>query len=275
LRPCPWASGQQVSSSDFRTSGERFALFVGIVFLSVLLLCISCATCGYGLLFMLLGVIIAKLTQAGHRSRGIRVTETSEPRLWRLAQIAAGNLGMLAPEVYCIYSQELNAFAMGVLGRKSVFVHTKLLEVMDDSELCFVLGHEFAHIKCNHVFFLIFNIPTVMLRSGLQFFLDLIFRKHSRLAEHTADRGGLIACRCLNAAVRALLKLRVPYQLVDGQDMGSLIESVRKDDLGMLRKLVNLAETHPLAATRIQHLVCYHDSPKYQTLFACRVNGRL
>jgi len=84
-----------------------------------------------------------------------------------------------------------------------------LLESLDDLSLLFVLGHELGHILSadRHLFRL--NRPSERLgsRSLLPAQSESIYLRWRRLAELSADRCGLIACRDLEAASKALFRM--------------------------------------------------------------------
>lgn len=81
-------------------------------------------------------------------SKAQEVTQTEEPRLYKIVENLAITEGMPTPKVYVINDPALNAFASGRDPNHSIVAVTKgLLNALDDSELQGVMAHEMAHIK--------------------------------------------------------------------------------------------------------------------------------
>jgi len=75
------------------------------------------------------------------------VTETTHRRLWRIVSMASQKAMIPMPKVYIIPSKAPNAFATGRSVSHSAVAATEgLLEILNDSELEGVIGHELAHV---------------------------------------------------------------------------------------------------------------------------------
>jgi heat shock protein HtpX len=79
--------------------------------------------------------------------RAREVTEASHRRLYQIVRITSQEAMMPMPKVYIIPSKNPNAFATGRNeNHAAVAVTEGLLEILNDSELKGVIGHEIAHV---------------------------------------------------------------------------------------------------------------------------------
>ena len=77
-----------------------------------------------------------------------------------------------------------------------VRISSGLIEILDEDELEFVIGHELGHFLLKH------NLSGLTHDNGLNYEKLIL----NRSQEVSADRVGLIACQSLDASVRALMK---------------------------------------------------------------------
>jgi Zn-dependent protease with chaperone function len=142
-------------------------------------------------------------------------------------------------------------------------------------ELQFVIGHEFAHIKCSHVLWQTLAAGNPILRRipFLSFVLPVFFRWWSRQAEYTADRGGLVACKDLAASQRALARLAIGPELFDRLNLEEFVKQAHSKDLST--KASEMFSTHPLLAKRLLALEQFAQTPlgKYALRAARRAAG--
>ena len=94
------------------------------------------------------GRILAKAADAREVSR------EESPYLYETVDAIASGAQIMPPKVYIIESGELNAFATGSGGGKSMVAVTRgLLEVLNREELEGVIAHEIAHLKNDDIKF--------------------------------------------------------------------------------------------------------------------------
>jgi Zn-dependent protease with chaperone function len=254
---------------DFRVSGEQ-AILVGSVIVAILL---TLSLLRFNIFLFggaLLGIaILVKVQQSQYLGRAVKVQPYQFPEIHQAAQTAANRLAMTMPDVFLVQSPEINAFALGFLGRKkTVVLHSALVEAMSWDELVYVLGHEFAHIKCNHTSFSVLtntveNIVRIPILSQV---MGLIFLFWSRKCEYTCDRGGLLANQNLEASVTALAKLAVGKDLFHKMDLAALLQQKSEIERDGLSKLSEVFETHPYTIYRIHALQRFYDSVAYHRI---------
>ena len=76
------------------------------------------------------------------------VTESTDPRLYKIVRDLAMRAGLPMPKVYITPEQQPNAFATGRYPKHAAVACTQgLLNMMTDEEIAGVLGHELGHVK--------------------------------------------------------------------------------------------------------------------------------
>lgn len=203
----------------------------------------------------------------------VQVTERQFPHLHTLSARCARVLRMEPPDVFVIQHPVMNARTYGQ-ERPVVVLHSGLVDAMTEGELAFTLGHEFGHVKSEHVLFL--NLAE-FLRTGATIALQwaaapaaLALFAWQRFAEHTADRAGLIACQRIEDAQTALIKLALGSQrLFEQLDVEEyLLQNGSLDE--MPARAVLALQGHPFTARRVLTLREYVASPEYAELWTVR-----
>src|SRR5689334_6950001 len=72
---------------------------------------------------------------------------THHPRLHALNVRCAEFFGVAPPAAYVIGADTRNACTLGTNDDAVVLVHAPLFELLDDTELLFVVGHEVGHVQ--------------------------------------------------------------------------------------------------------------------------------
>jgi Zn-dependent protease with chaperone function len=259
------ASGTNlISDAELRSPGESAALLLGVGLFAASWLIFDVVTDAVPLLVVSLGLIVYVLYQQGAvKGSGVAVSPRSFPEVDALAQKAAARLGIGKPDLFIRHSQELNAYALGLLGPSCVVLHSATVHTLHDApqELQFIIGHEFTHIRCSHVVWqtVAAKNPILGRIPILNLVLPLFFGWWSRQAEYTADRGGLIACGDLAASQRALARLAIGPELFGRLNVDEYIKQAYEGD--MSTKFSELFSTHPLLTKRILALAEFARSP--------------
>jgi len=129
-------------------------------------------------------------------SRMLRVTDLLLPGVETSVLLACDNLRFPRDmvDVYVKPDTEMNATCLVGRSRATVLLSSLLVDITDTDELAFVIGHELGHYLFpeTNVNLQIENLESCML---------------SRYTEFSMDRIGLVACRKVEKAVSAKLKL--------------------------------------------------------------------
>ena len=205
--------------------------------------------------------------QSSLKGSGVRISEKQMADIHRSISEAGENICFSPPEVYLVQSRELNAYALGMFGKDAIILNSETIDAMEDKELQFIIGHELTHIKCGHTFWKIIGTKNPVFRFWvLRMILPLFMKWWSRQAEFTADRGGLLACRDLDAAVAALAKLTVGKKLFERLDVNELVGQISLTESDHMSKLSGSMQSHPDIAQRIQKLIEFARSEEYREL---------
>jgi Zn-dependent protease with chaperone function len=210
----------------------------------------------------------------------IRVGHRQHPRVHRLFAEAAATLDIAElPELYVQFAPDLNAGCVG-MANPFIVVNSRMVELYDDDELRYILGHELGHLASGHAVYRTMMIILTRLAGNLAWLpvgsialrgVIVALYEWWRKAELSADRAGLLAGQDPAAALRAHMKLagggdlteidttEFLQQAADYERSGDL-----RDSLIKLRMLIGT--THPLPVARAAHLRHWTDSGAYQRI---------
>jgi Zn-dependent protease with chaperone function len=165
----------------------------------------------------------------------------------------------------------LNAYTFGLSDPKILVVYSAVLNIMDEDELRFIIGHEIGHISLGHTWLnsLVGGMSGIPSPYGAALILYFSFRWWNRACEYSADRAGLLACGKPEKAYSALIKL------VGGSAATRSLESwqqtlrqIDAEDDTVMGSLGEMLSTHPLIVRRLKALRQYAASGEYQQLMA-------
>jgi hypothetical protein len=191
--------------------------------------------------------------------RSVKIRPETFPRVAAAIQTAESRLlgDGFSPDVFVHSEANMQAccFLPAHYDHPVILLTSSLIERLEANELTSVIGHEIGHAVYKH------NSPDLSSVEGLE---RLKLLAASRSAEVSADRAGLLACRDLNAAVSALIKITT----------GLGADDIRFDLQAFLRQFTEITEkgpsmnetmsTHPLFLLRIRALFMFSNAIEYQ-----------
>jgi hypothetical protein len=207
----------------------------------------------------------------------LRLTQTLAPAVTTALAACRDVLGHDGPvEVFVQPDPTLPAGAVQVPAETpAIVLSSRLLEVLTEAELRFVIGHELGHLALEHFALRLPATITAEDATGLIVPrpLALAMGLWSRAAEVSADRAGLLCARQLDASASALLKLSsglasvsVKAELAQyGREVDALLsspearEKPRQDE-----DALGCFVTHSFSPPRLRALVAFSRSRRFR-----------
>ena len=209
------------------------------------------------------------------------VTNKSCPELYRLAENTAKILEIdIMPEIYTKWTYGLNAYTTGYKEDTILVLYSGAVDLLPDSELKYIIGHEMGHIKSGHVLYHVMAgvinqvIQQMGLLAGAATPIQLGLGYWNRMSEFTADRAGLLACQDLNAALGAIMKMAgIPQKYFNVADPSVFAEQAqefltRYGDTAnaIIRNISILDDSHPWTVMRAAELIKWVESGEYDNI---------
>ena len=186
-----------------------------------------------------------------------------ESRYFRIVESLAESAKVPVPRLYIINDSAPNAFATGRDPQHSAIAVTRgLLDVMDDKELCAVLGHEMSHVRN-------YDIRISMITFGLTSLVGLLSDFGLRVLWYS-DRDeednspiGMLFVLCvlvLSPLVATLIQFAISRQREYLADASSV--SLTDDPDGMINALRKLDAQHrPMRQQNVATEAMYISNP--------------
>lgn len=210
-----------------------------------------------------------------------RVTRDSCPDLYKLAKEVGRRLDIRDfPKIYTQWGYFINAYTAGYDDNVLLVIYSGAVDLLEDEELKFVVGHEMGHIKSGH------NLYHYMasIIGGISAFIPggqaaiapiyATLKYWDRMSEFTADRAGLLACQDIDVAVNAILKMSgLPMKYFDKMNREAFLEQAKEfeEEFGgvtdkAIKAISILDESHPWTVMRAAELIKWEASHEYQNI---------
>lgn len=172
-----------------------------------------------------------------------------------------------AVEVYISPGRQLNAYTFGITSPKMIVLYAPLIQIMDQDELAFVIGHEMGHVQLGHTWLntILGGIAGIPTSFGAAVILSFVFRSWNRACEYSADRAGVLTCGNPEKGVSALLKLVSGERHLDRGEADQLIHILDQEDDTVNGQLGELLSGHPMVIKRINQIREYAKSRDFDT----------
>ncbi|WP_242895316.1 M48 family metallopeptidase [Actinomadura litoris] len=185
------------------------------------------------------------------------------------------------PDLYVKQDPTPNAMAIGS-DHPFIVLNTGLIDLLDEEELRFVIGHEVGHILSGHAVYQTMMQILLQLGSRLAWLplgnigiaaIIIGLREWFRKAELSSDRAGLLAGQDLDAAKRTMMKLAGGTRLGE-MSSEAFLEQAREYDAagdvrdGLLKFLNLLPQSHPYAVIRFAEIDHWAREGEYERIMA-------
>ena len=163
-----------------------------------------------------------------------------------------------------------------------IVITTGMVDLMDEEEIRFIIGHEIGHVLSGHSVYrtMLFHLINLAARLALVPFAWLGLKaviwgleEWYRKSELSCDRAGLLAGQDVPAARRALMKTAGGPQLAELSHDAFLEQAREYDAVPDLREsLIKLLQlqgtTHPFAVVRFAELDRWASEGEYRDILA-------
>lgn len=221
---------------------------------------------------------VEKIYTVQYTGSNLKVTKENYPKIYEYLQYACQILDLpKVPELYIEWGYNINAFTVGS-ENPIIVLNSGLVDLCNDEEILFVIGHECGHIKSNHMLY-------HMMANVISYVIDVIpggnliaapiqyaLYYWTRMSEFTADRAGLLCCQNKDAVMHAFMKMAgMPisefnktnnYQTFIKQ--AEEFEQLDYDAMSKVIKYISIANaSHPWTVMRAAELLNWINSGEY------------
>lgn len=197
------------------------------------------------------GIMTARI-----RLNGVRISPQQMPEVYEEVENLCKAMEIhKVPEVYVVESGGvLNAFATKFSRKNMVVIYSEIFDLIetDDKEaLSFVIAHELAHVKRNHVKKQMLILPAMLIPS--------LGKVYSRSCEYTCDRLAVYYTNNIEAAMNGLTILAVGKKMFKRVNRKEYVMQGSMEK-GLFVSLAEKSSTHPSLPKRIEEIQNFFSS---------------
>ena len=219
---------------------------------------------------------VEKVTDVQQIGSSICVTQDATPELFNLVNDVARTVDVEnVPQIYTRWGYDIYITTDGDKHPKMI-INTGTIDLLTPDEQRFMIGHEFGHIKSNHLKYLLLCRYWSMYESYIpgSTLLQIPLFYWSRMTDLTADRVGLLACQDINVALKTMIKMAgAPEALYDNLNVDAFMEqaeSFKLSKMGIMNKIVEkisiMDNAAPWMVRRASELLKWHKSGEYDAI---------
>ena len=212
-----------------------------------------------------------------------RITHESCPELYSLIKEVEETLDITdRPKIYTKWGYNINGYTTGTKDNTLMMLNSGSIDLLSESQLKYIIGHEMGHIKSNHVLYHMMAefLPTIvnLIPGGniLVAPIQLALLYWQRMSELTADRAGLLACQDKEATLEAIVKMAgLPQKYFDNINEDAFLKQAEEFEKlhegfinGAMANLTIMTSSHPWTVFRAAELVKWINSGAYDSVLS-------
>jgi Zn-dependent protease with chaperone function len=230
-----------------------FVFFISII--SYIILALSIAGIFIILGMLLISLFLHGLMIARIRTNAVKLSPAQFPKVFERTEELCQKMKIRqVPDIYVMESGgTLNAFATRFFGRNMVVIYSEFFELIErdaEDEVAFVIAHELAHIKRNHISKMLFIMPSM--------FIPGIAEMYLRACEYTCDRYAAFFTGNTEAAKNGLTVLAIGKTLYRHVDRYEYVKQV-ENEKGFFVWFSEILSTHPPLPKRIHEIEVFFE----------------
>lgn len=219
---------------------------------------------------------VEKVTDVQQIGSSITMNEEAAPKLYDLVHDIAKTLDVdIIPQTYTRWGYDIYVTTDGDKNPKMI-INTGTIDLLSEDEQRFMIGHEFGHIKSDHLKYLLlcryWSLFSEYVPGATLLQIPLFY--WSRMTDLTADRVGLLACQDINVALRTMIKMAgAPESLYNELNVDAFIEQAESftwKKMGVvnsvIEKLSVMDNAAPWMVRRASELLKWYKSGEYDQL---------
>ncbi|WP_423406808.1 M48 family metallopeptidase [Heyndrickxia sp. MSNUG] len=233
-----------------KNENKYFWIVLCISIVSYLLFALSVVGLLVIVAFMTVSLLLHALMIGHIRLNGVKIGANQFPLIHSTVEDLCVKMDFKQiPDIYVMQSGGvLNAFATRFFGRNMVVVYSEIFDFMEqgaEEELNFVLAHELAHIKRNHLGKMMFILPSMWIPGIAEMYL--------RACEFTCDRYAAYYTGNYSAAKNSLTILAIGKTMHGKVNRAEYLDQINNEK-GFFIWLAEVLSTHPPLPKRINEI---------------------
>lgn len=221
--------------------------------------------------------MVERVYTVQYTGSNLKVTSENYPKIYEYLYYACQILDLQqVPDLYLQWGYDINACTVGS-EHPIVILNSGLIDLCDDDEIMFIIGHECGHIKSNHMLYhmmaqvINFIIDSIPFGSIAAAPLQYALYYWDRMSEFTADRAGLLSCQNKEAAIRAFMKMAgMPIKQYNNMNYQTFIQQAGDfkqldyEAMNKVIKFISIADaSHPWTVMRAAELLNWINDGDY------------
>ena len=220
---------------------------------------------------------VERIYTVQYTGSNLKILNKNYPKIHQYLEDACKILDLpVVPDLYSKWDYRINALTVGA-EKPIIIIDSGLIDLCNDDEIMFIIGHEVGHIKSNHMLYhmmaQVINFAVDMIPGGTLFAgtFQFLLWYWDRMSEFTADRAGLLCCQNPEAMTSAFIKMAgLPLKEFDNIRTETFLQQARDfkmldyDGMNKVVKLFSIADqTHPWTVMRSAELLKWIESGEY------------